>query len=489
MIMKRYIKTLLITTILALGTTSCEDFLDTVPSSSVSDNLVFNTVQGAQAALNGCYYQLESGNGGAGRSDDWGYPSHQMFQTVCGEDIIVWGGWYVYDYQMWGHTRADIFKTSALWKFYYTLINNTNSVIAYTPDSAGDDNEKDNILGQAYAIRGWAYFQLIRLFQQTYIIAQDMPGVPIYTVPTSDKTVGKPRGTVEETYQQILSDLLEAESLLPGYSRGSRKNRINLNVCQGFLAEVYLTMNNWSKAAEYANKARTGFTLTSNNDYLAGFNDLSTASWMWGVAPTKDQNMGDYSPFAMWANWTRNGYTFQCFFLATDFVNMFEQNDIRHSQMEYIWNTIYMSYKFRDNDELTGNIVFMRAEEMLFIEAEALVRMGQEGQGKQLLWQLQEMRGATKSTTSGAALIEDILIERRKELYGEGFDWFELIRNQKPLLRAGNHSGFSGNKPFPARSWRFVYQIPNSELQNNTSMVDAIWPAGDQTPYDGVYTP
>lgn len=488
--MKKNIKTLLVAVLIIIGATSCEDYLETNPSSSVSDISVFNTVQGAQAALNGCYYQMESGNGGAGRADDWGYPSHQMFQSVCGEDIIVWGGWYGYDYRMWGHTRGDIFKSGSLWRFYYRLINNTNSVIAYTPEASGSQEEKDHVIGQAYALRGWAYFQLIRLFQHTYIIAQDLPGVPIYTEPTSDKTEGKPRGTVQQTYDQILSDLSMAETLLEGFERGSRKNKINENVCQGFLAQVYLTMQNWEKAAEYANKARTNIPLTSNDDYLAGFNDLSTASWMWGVAPTKDQNMGDYSPFAMWANWTRAGYTFQCFFLANDFVNMFDTEDIRASQFKQAWGKIFYSFKFRDNEELLGNIVFMRAEEMLFIEAESLMQMGgKEAEGKALLWQLQEMRGTPKSQETGNDLIEALLVERRKELYGEGFDWLELIRNQKPLLRTGNHSSYRGDKPFPAHSWRFVYQVPFSEINSNDAMVDGIWPNGDQNPFDGVYTP
>ncbi len=487
--MKNNIKRLVIISIFVMGLFSCSEYLETDPSSSVSDNTVFITVQGAEAALNGCYYQMESGNGGAGRSDDWGYPSHQMTYDACGEDIIVWGGWYVYDYNFWGHTRGDIFKSSALWNFYYRLINNVNSVITFTPGSSGDETQKDHVIGQAYALRGWAYFQLIRLYQHTYAIAKDMPGVPLYLEPTSDQTEGKPRGTVQQTYDQILKDLLEAEKLLPGYERGARKNRINLNVCQGFLAEVYLTMNEWDKAAEYANKARADFPLTSNDDYLAGFNELATGSWMWGIAPTKDQNMGDYSPFAMWANWTRNGFTFQCFFLATEFVNLFDDNDIRKSQYSWIWDQIYISYKFRDNEDLIGNIVFMRAEEMLLIEAEAYARVGDDQKAKDLLWQLQEMRSAEKSQATGTDLLEDILVERRKELYGEGFAWFDLIRNQKPLERKGNHANYGGHKPFPAKSWRFVYQIPNSEIINNSAMTEGIWPAGDQTPFDGVYNP
>ena len=486
--MKKYIFTLLLGALI-FGLSGCSGLLETNPSSSVSDSDVFKTVNGAKSALNGCYFQMESGDGGANRQDDWGYPTHQMTYDVCGEDMIVWGGWYGYDYNFWGHTRGDIFKSSCLWIFYYRLINNLNSVIAYTPDAEGDVNERDHVLGQAYAMRGWAYFQLIRLYQHTYIIAQNMPGVPIYLEPTTDQTEGKPRGTVQQVYDQILLDLLEGERLLAGYNRGTRKNRINQKVCQGFLAEVYLTMNKWSDAATYSAKARSGMNLTTNAQYLAGFNDYSTPSWMWGIAPTKDQNMGDYSPFAMWANWSRKGYTFQCFFLADKFVELFDQNDIRFSQVGWVWSQIHTSDKFRDNDELIGNIVFMRTEEMLLIEAEALARQGQESGAKTLLWTLQDLRGANRSQSSGSNLIEDILIERRKELYGEGFAWFDMIRNQKPLVRAGNHINYGGYTPLPARSWRFVYQIPNAEIINNVSLESGFWPNGDQTPFDGIYQP
>lgn len=83
-------------------------------------------------------------------------------------------------------------------------------------------------------------------------------------------------------------------------------------------------------------------------------------------------------------------------------------------------------------------------------------------------------------------MIESILLERRKELYREGYSWYDIIRNQKPLERKGNHINYGGYKPFPAKSWRFVYQIPNNEMVNNKSLKQGIWPAGDQNPFDGV---
>jgi hypothetical protein len=131
----------------------------------------------------------------------------------------------------------------------------------------------------------------------------------------------------------------------------------------------------------------------------------------------------------------------------------------------------------------------MRSEEMLLNAAEALARQNKDTEAKELLWQLQDMRNAQRSDSSGDDLIEDILIERRKELYGEGYALFDILRNQKPLLRTGNHINYGGATTLPARSWRFVFQLPRAEMINNKSLTDGIWPDGDQNPYDGVYTP
>ena len=196
------------------------------------------------------------GSGGANRGDDYGIPSIQMISDMCGEDVMNNGsGWYLYNYNYWGETQANIFRTDQLWTFHYRLVNNLNSVITYVDDSEGEDMDKQYIKGQALALRGWAYFDLARLYQQTYAIAKDMPGVPIYTEPTVDGTQGKPRGTLEETYQQILSDLTTAESMLEGFVRSSSyPNVFDQTVVQGVLSQVYQVMNNWAKSEEYAKK-------------------------------------------------------------------------------------------------------------------------------------------------------------------------------------------------------------------------------------------
>ena len=475
--------------LLSAGLASCDGFLETNPSASVSDSDVFTTVNGAQAALNGAYYQLFYGDGGAGRADDWGYATQLMTFSADGDDLIVWGGWYSFDYNMWGHTRGDIFKASCMWIYWYRLVNNCNSIIAYVDDSYGDQAAKDHIKGQALALRGFAYFNLVRLYQHTYSVAKDMPGVPIYTEPTSDQTPGKGRGTVQDVYDQILADFTAAEKLLEGFSRAGEKNLIDRDVVRCFLAQTYLTMENWSKAAEYAHMVNEVYPLTSNDDYYSGFNNANTPSWIWCQYQNDEDNLGDYSPFAMWANWIaprdgNSGWTFQCFFLADSFTALFEDSDIRKGQFFRTWDMIDCSTKFYDASDLRGEIVYLREEEMLLTEAEALARQGNTPDATALLNKLQDLRGATK--TDGT--VENILIERRKELYGEGLDWYDMKRNRKPLVRGSNHYVAGGDIQLPADSWRFVYQIPNSEIVNNPEMDSAFWPVGDQNPFEGVCT-
>ena len=481
------------------GFTSCSDYLDTKPSTSVNDTEIFSTTSGAQSALNGCYYQMRAHkSGGYNGNDDYGIPSIQMVMDMCGEDVINNGrGWYVWNYNYWGETRGDIFRSSQFWIFHYRLINNLNSIIAYVDGSEGSEQDKQYIKGQAFALRGWAYFNLARLFQQTYAIAKDMPGVPIYTEPTTEKTEGKPRGTLEQTYQQVLSDLTTAETMLQGFVRSNGyPNVFNQAIVRGVLSEVYQVMNNWSKSEEYAKKVLEQYPLTTIEEYANGFNDHTVKSWLWSIKQTEEQNMGDYSPFAMWYNGTRKCWTFGGFILADDFVKTFDEEDIRFKQMEqwyegdednrkYFW----VSFKFRDNEDCRGSMAVMRSDEMLLNAAEACARQGKDAEAKSLLWQLQDLRNAKRTEATGSDLVEAILLERRKELYGEGFAAFDIVRNQKPLLRTGNHVAYGGATPLPARSWRFIYQLPSAELKNNKALVDETWPVGDQNPYSGVFEP
>lgn len=525
--------------------TSCSGFLETAPTSDVSDSQVFTSVKGAQAALNGCYNYFNFGASyDGGRGDDNGYITHLMTIESRGEDLICDGGWWNFDYQyLPSYNMANSWKNYQLWAYYYTLINNLNSIITFTPDIDGDDNEKNAVLGQAHAMRGWSYFMLAQFFQQTYSSAtkNNLPGVPIYTEPTTSSTEGKPRGTIQETFQQIVTDLTAAEGELQSFNRGS-KHHIDLSVTQGMLAHVYLVMNEWDKAKEYAAKARNGYPMTSNADWTEGFNNINTGSWLWGVTQDSENhwlNNGDYAPFGEWANKIMRGshdahWSFNGFWLPEDFVAYFEEGDIRSNCLIYgtkgwtsskfydvinctdhghasdpeLYATLsklfssredyqaemkkakneeermsktfgFLQATFSGREDRRGNFVYMRTEDLLLVEAEAAARLGEFDYAGELLRSLQTLRGAKTSTSIGDDLIEEILLERRKELYGEGHASFDLIRAHKGLKRGGDHSAHTGAKKLPAGSWLMIYQIPLTEINNNPNI-----DSSDQNPYD-----
>ena len=470
---------LLLGAILCTGGMGCKDYLEANPSTQVSDQVLFENANGAQTLLNGIYSYIRM------RNQDVEYGTIIQFNNgfdAAGNDLIIrnsMGQLQVYYAHNLAETRADGSLTYNVWQYFYTIVNNSNIILDHIDESVGEQSQKDLIKGQALAIRGWAYFYLVRFYQQTYAIASDKPGIPYYSKGAT--TVGMPRETVSTVYTNIITDLQSSIQLLAPMSR-SFKSQINQNVAQGFLAEVYLAMEDWTKAAELAKAARAGFPLMNADTYRAGFNDWNNEEWMWAAPQTSDTNFGNASPFTLWANQTRGDrWTFDFMFVNDTFKNLFEANDVRNQFWLRTDIGLWTSNKFRDAADYYGDVVLMRASEMYLIEAESNARMGDETSAKTVLWQLQDQRSATRTTTSGNQLVEDILTERRKELYAEGFAWFDLIRNQKPVLRTGDHP----LKPeIPARSWKFILQIPTGEFTSNTNLNP-----GDQNPYDGVFTP
>lgn len=142
-----------------------------------------------------------------------------------------------------------------------------------------------------------------------------------------------------------------------------------------------------------------------------------------------------------------------------------------------------------------GNMAFpwMRAAEMALTEAEAAaMQPGGESRAKKALEAVQKVRvpGYT-CTTSGQALIDEIRIARRIELWGEGFSWFDLKRWNLPMERKAWVAGdpTSGNwstqmfgenqkmaKKLPTDNAGWVMSIPNSELRYNSVLDISLLP-------------
>lgn len=471
--------------ILAVGPVmlSCsDDFFDTKSSTSISDQLVFEDTEVARGALYGIYKYMRSWGGTSHvRMDCCGLHTNLLTFDVMASDINMRAAtWYFYDYDYWHTADETVFKTDHFWRFYYTVINNCNAILVSINDAVGPQSEKDDIEAQVRVLRAFAYSHLIQLYQQTYTIASDQPGIPIYEKPATGDLESNPRASVEKVYELITGDLGRALTLMPVAGTRESKYYVNRSVAAGLFARVYLTMGKWKEAAEMASEARKGYSLMTSTQWTEGFNDMANPEWIWGIHQTTDQNVGWGSTFSIIDFQRGDQKTFR---ISSMLADTYSATDVRGTLIVAQTDGLLGNRKFREPSTLNlGSMVLMRSSEMVLIEAEAAARRQEYTTAQGLLFELQSKRDASavKSTATGDALVEEILLERRKELWAEGFGLFDMLRNQKPLVRTGDHTS---QKNYPANSWAFIYQIPRSELDINKGINDE-----DQNPNTGVYT-
>jgi hypothetical protein len=125
-------------------------------------------------------------------------------------------------------------------------------------------------------------------------------------------------------------------------------------------------------------------------------------------------------------------------------------------------------------EDFSDDVVMMRVAEMYLIEAEAKAELGEADAGD-MLFELQSNRdpNAVKSGNTGQDLVDEILVERRKELYGEiGVSFLDIKRRQIPLVRTGNHpEAYKFN--FPSNSENFILRIPQREIDSNVNITES----------------
>ena len=468
------------------------DYLETYPSTEVTADEIFKDAQTAEMALNGLYrhfYQY------LGSHDQGGHFSVLHAIDLMGEDLFPRQqgyAWFVSDYNYTASRNVNSARVSYFWSFYYDIVNNANILIDRLPDVAGTTAEKNNLLGQALALRAFGHFMEVQLFAKTYKGNESAPGVPLYTQPADE---GKARSTVEEVYAQITADLDTAIVKLAGLAAPANISYLSLRAVKGLRARVALVMNDWPAAEKFAHEARTGFSLMSTEQYTSGFNSANNPEWMWGSIINTEQSIVLASLYSH-LDPTVGGYAGlgneKC--ILKDLYNAMWSGDVRRENFLYNYknrpDNDYWTVKFRlAGNSWAGDYVYMRAAEMFLIEAEAIAQQGgRSAEAGALLEQLVKARGVEGYDltvfATGTALLEEIYLQRRIELWGEGFRWTDLKRQRKPLARrtastapnAGSAAGLH-NKPLaivtdiPVDDVRWTMLIPQDELDANPRMV------------------
>ena len=505
------LRTLFIGLLLAMLFGSCsKSFIDgQAPTDSGKPDEVFASPTSVRSYFNGIYRSLrsqwKSTDGSAGGSDDsYSYNSIFLARGVKGKDITMpRNNWYYFDYQ--NDNREPTYRRVRFtWYFLYELANQVNVLIDGTQKSATiSADDKIQLVAEARAMRAFLYFELAREFQLAYSKDPNAPGVPIYTAPvftSSDSSSGHPRGTMQQTFNQINSDIAYAVQNLQPVSRG-QKDQVDISVAWGLAARIYLEQGKWDDAYHAAEKALAGGYDLDNAGYHNNYNGLTSNEVIWGL-PQTTTNGGQslyYGTPSSFFDQTGSGYDAFC--MSAELVDQFSTTDIRNtffingddpSAPDYYATNKFGKGSGSSVELLTGQTVeqttldfnesmnLMRAGEMYLIEAEALARQHNDVDAGDVLFLLQHKRDpdAVQSGNTGQALIDEILLERRKELYGEmGVDWLDAKRLQLPIDRSGSNHTPALAYTIPANDPVFMLKIPQSEIQANKSMTPA-----DQNP-------
>jgi hypothetical protein len=381
---------------------------------------------------------------------------------------------------------------------YYRCIGNVNGIIDNLPTITGTDADKNRLKGEALTMRAWSYFNLVQIYGKRYAAGSTNSQLGV-SMPLSASQLQLPRSTVEEVYTQINKDLADAITAFATASAPpagpQNKSHLNLKSAWAIRARVALVMQDYVKAAEYAQQVITlgGHSLMTNAQYEAGFNDLSNPEWIWGAYVQDDQ--GDtFGSFFGQISWNGNTTYIRGVpkRINSALYADITATDVRKKMWEPSPNTTnfplpattysrspYMSRKFKiRNIPTIGDVPYIRLAEMYLTLAEAYARTpGKETEARQALYTLAVNRDPNYvlSTNSGQALINEILFHRRVEFWAEGLRFFDLKRLNLPLDRTvvPNYvpASAGGTMQIPAGSNLWEFAIPIAEINANPNTV------------------
>jgi len=226
--------------------TSCKKFLEEKPNNALPSGSSITDAGTARAAIVGAYDAVQGYYAG-------NYPT---LGTITADNVIFNGTLSQYLQLDQNAIPPDNVTTVAAYQGLYRAVNAANSVIAYVPaveDPRLTPDEKNKIIGEAYFIRALAYFDLGR----------GWGGVQLQLKPTTDLSAAKGirRSTLQQTYDQALADLVQAEALLP--EDASTRSRAQKSTARALRARLHLYRKEWAEAEIYATQviSNTKYTL------------------------------------------------------------------------------------------------------------------------------------------------------------------------------------------------------------------------------------
>lgn len=489
--------------ILAASLSSCvNDWLDVAPSNGTDADAALTSSSDLAAARTGMYEALK------GNSNLVDYYGQQFFvygDVHAGDDYQYnnIGGsnrasfYYDMNYQTASEFTSSTSSSNVAWKSPYIVIGRANRIIAAAEGGALSDAAEakatiDQYAAEAKVLRALAHFDLVRIYGKPYTEDQGASlGVPLVTG-VLESNAKPARSTVAEVYTQVVKDLTEAISsnalateTEPGY--------VSVWGAKAILSRVYLNMGDYANALSVAEDIikNSGAALWTRDQYLKAW-DASTPNeseflFRLNVAGSTDSN--DLNGIGNLQQ--REGYKEM---VATKkFVDMLtsDPEDVRNDMFlpataakevaTYGTNKVYLN-KLRGQGGNLRNVTIVpiiRLSEVYLTAAECAFRNNDKTKAVEYLNDLVKNRTTTEASlaTVDNITLERILIERRKELIGEGQRYFDALRNNETITRYTSEADKGWHKTLSKEAQSFdrdyfkaIAAIPQAEINANPNI-------------------
>ena len=460
---------------LLFSLTSCNDWLDVELDNKVDDDKLFNTAEGFKEALAGVYSSMS-------KSSMYGGRLTMEYVDVLAQyynSNSTYEYWEDYDYENSG-CRSII---SGMWNNLYSCISQANCILEWADKNAGvlSESDRNQIRGEALALRAFLHFDLYRLFAPDVKWAQNAEGIPY------NKEFGvslPPMYSTKEVVQLVINDLLEAEKCLqndpiqnvvPYMIRTSTSAgdvvdkaakdemdkyvaRVNLYSVKAMLARAYQARGEYvaavSKAKEVIDSGKFRLLEATSIDQSENMVDLLFSDEH--IFSLRNKELSTYTKSIF--KETSGGTTA---LRMEGSYNLYDgnQDDFRYSKWYVDFDLI--KYVPDSNSIFTTKVPLIKLSEMYLLIAECTYDTDPDEARRYVnMLRRHRIRGNQEGAGDWMYLSrEDIFKEMRREYIGEGQMWFAHKRNRLNLS-----GGLTGT--IEASDDIFVFPLPDAEIES-----------------------
>ncbi|SDE34294.1 RagB/SusD family nutrient uptake outer membrane protein [Riemerella columbipharyngis] len=406
---------------LALVGTSCSnDFVETKFYQNIQQGPLTD-LSAVRSAIRGVYFSMEN-TSYLGRN-------YEVYAEIRSDEMAGTGrtGRFTTVAQYKNMLSSDSYA-GGTYNQIYAGVYKTNIIINTDVNAipAAQQSQVKYIQGQAKVLRGYMFFDLLRLYGQTYTGGT----LGVVTPLVNDPKALQARGTIEENKVQIEKDFTEGLALMEAnigeYNNEEGKQELSIDAAKGLMARYFLYKGDYAKVRDIVKSLYGKYSVISADDYVRSWtqNNSSPNSIFEFAVGTQ----GAYGYTGIQNLYSPNGYANTI--LADGFVSKYEPKDVRLKVINSAdvnddnIDEYYLTGKYTDPSG-ADNIKFIRYEEILLDGVEAELQGGDAALALKYYNDILTNRGLSAATS---VTLEQLKLERAKELLGEGFREWDLLR-------------------------------------------------------------